>query len=351
MENQDLAISPGSEVSPYCVLDFTHEEVRDYRRAQIDEIIQRYAVDGLELDFTRHYQYFRPGHQKPELLTEIVRHARTRLDEKSSNDGRERILIVRVAQTLGACSGFGCDVPTWIKEGLVDYVVPSSPDRYFQFDIPLEEFVQLAEGTKCRVVASPDSWKATPDMYRAGMCSYYAKGQRDTYLFNFFTPRAEQRQHYPFREADYTLLRDLQSPVTLWGRPQQFGVDRFLRGGRMPLEEVGKEYDVRIYIGEDLAARREEMILSAARLVVRIDGRKNGDELDVALNGQPLPLAEAKIDGPQISLELTELLPVVGPNTISFTLTKLGEPDSDERPTVTWVEVSTDYELTGVGPR
>ena len=185
-----------------------------------------------KLDFTRHYQYFPPGRQQPELLTQIVRQARTRLDEKSKPDGRERILMVRVAHTLDRCQSLGCDVSTWIREGLVDYVVPSSPDRYFQFDIPLEEFMALAEGTDCRVVASPDSWKATPDMYRAGICSYYAKGQRDTYLFNFFTPRAEQREHYPYRDADYALLRDLTSPVSLWGRPKQFGVDRFLRGGR-----------------------------------------------------------------------------------------------------------------------
>jgi len=351
MENRDLAIVPGSEHFPNCVLDFTHEKVRNYRLAQIEEIIQRYAVDGLELDFTRHYQYFPPGRQQPELLTQIVRQARTRLDEKSKPDGRERILMVRVAHTLDRCQSLGCDVSTWIREGLVDYVVPSSPDRYFQFDIPLEEFMALAEGTDCRVVASPDSWKATPDMYRAGICSYYAKGQRDTYLFNFFTPRAEQREHYPYRDADYALLRDLTSPVSLWGRPKQFGVDRFLRGGRLALAEVGKAHEIRIFMGEDLAACREAMILNEARLIVTIEGRKDGDELDVALNGQPLPLAEAQIDGAQLAFSLVDPLPVVGHNTVSVTLKKLGDPDSDQRPAVTWIEVSTDYELNGVAPR
>ena len=351
MENSNLAIVPGSENYPNCVLDFTHEKVRNYRLAQIDEIIQRYAVDGLELDFTRHYQYFPAGRQEPELLTHIVRRARTKLDEKGRKDGRDRILIVRVAHTLERCKSLGCDVPTWITKGLVDYVVPASPDRYFQFDIPLEEFVALAKGTDCRVVASPDSWKATPDMYRAGMCSYYAKGQRDTYLFNFFTPRAQQREYYPFRDEDYALLRDVKSPVTLWGRPKQFGVDRFLRSGRLPLAEVGRAYDIRIFIGEDLAACREAMILNEARLVVTIDGRKDGDELDVALNGQPLPLAGAKNDSPQLGFALVEPLPVVGHNTVSVTLKKLGDPDSDQRPAVTWIDVSADYELTGVEPR
>ena len=103
-----------------------------------------------------------------------------------------------------------------MREGLVDYLVPSSPDRYFRFDIPLEEFIRAAKGTKCRVTASPDSWKASPAMYRAGMANYYAMGQKDTYLFNFFTARAEQRQYYPFRDEDYALLRDLSGQSGRW---------------------------------------------------------------------------------------------------------------------------------------
>ena len=104
-------------------------------------------------------------------------------------------------------------------------------------------------------------------------------------------------------------------------------------------------------MGEDLAACREAMILNEARLIVTIEGRKDGDELDVALNGQPLPLAEAQIDGAQLAFSLVDPLPVVGHNTVSVTLKKLGDPDSDQRPAVTWIEVSTDYELNGVAPR
>ena len=351
MENRELAIEPGSDHFPTCVLDFTHEKVRNYRLAQIREIINRYAVDGFEMDFTRHYMFFPSGKQRPELITEMVRKTRGWLDEKTKQDDKRRMLIVRVARSLDCCRVLGCDVPTWVKEGLVDYLVPSSPDRYFTFDLPIEEFIEVAKGTRCRAVASPDSWKATPDMYRAGICNYYAKGQQDTYLFNFFTPRAEQRQYFPFRNEDYALLRDLKGPVTLWGRPKLFGVDHFFRGGgRIALAKPGKNYDVGIYVGEDLAACREAMILKHARLNLKIEGRQDGDQLEIALNGHTLQLGDAELEATSITFDLKEPLPRKGHNTVTVTVKKLADSRRETRPTITWLELATAYDITGVLP-
>ena len=54
-EHPELTIDGGR--SP---LDFAHQEVRDYRLAQIEEVCDRYAIDGIELDFFRHPRYFKP---------------------------------------------------------------------------------------------------------------------------------------------------------------------------------------------------------------------------------------------------------------------------------------------------
>jgi len=346
MDNPELAITPGSERFPDCLLDFTHQKVRKYRLAQIEEIIQRYAVDGIELDFTRHYFFFPAGKERPELLTELVGKTRASLDDKSRQDGKRRMLIVRVAGSLAECRRLGCDVPAWIGQGLVDYVVPSSPNRYFTYDLPINEFADLAQGTLCRVVASPDSWKATPEIYRAGILNYYARGQRDTYLFNFFTARSEQREYFPYRDEDYALLRDLKGPVNLWGRSKHFGSDQFLVGNGITVADSGKPYPVEVYVGEDLPAIHRARFLESARWQVKLDELKPGEEIELTLNGHALPIHS--VEGSSIVFEGKDALPELGRNALAVTLKKFADGRNDQRPKVTWVGLTTQYNVLGV---
>ena len=342
LNNRDLTIDGGA-------LDFTHKKVREYRMGQVRELISGYATDGFEMDFTRQPIVFPKGtgRDKSGLITEMVREARALLDHRSSQDGRRRFLITRVPHTLELCQFYGFDIGTWMTDNLVDYVVPSSPDRYFQFNMPLGEFVGLAKRTasSCRVVAGPDSYKATPAMYRAAMSNFYAMGQRDTYLFNFFAARADQRNYYPFRDEDYALLRDLKSPVTLRGRPKHFLSNGWFPGSGVQLRETGKAYSTGIYVGEDLSVCRAENILKSAILRVVVQGLQKEDQLKVSLNSHRLPMTDARIDGNAIRFELTGPLPMLGHNLVSVMAAKFA---SEKRPTVTRIELLTEYDITGV---
>ena len=370
MEHQDLTIQPNS------VLDFSHQEVRDYRLAQIREIIEGYATDGFEMDFTRHYLYFPPGQAKPELLTDLVRQARALLDEREQRVGKKLMLIVRVADSLAQCQQYGTDVVTWMKEGLVDYVVPSSPSRYASYDMPIEEFLQAAEGTDCKIVASPDSCSTqgpeqslTPAAYRGLIANYYAMGQEATYLFNFFCTG-----RYPFTEVDYALLRDLSSPVTLHGRDKQFmATHESWHGPALPqtVGEVGVPAAVSIFVGDDVARAREENILAGVQLRVRLEGYQEGDTIEVALNAQPLDVAAAQVEWPSLAefrahvywpgqwdqqvtqgpfavltFDLSSALPQVGENTVSVTLSRPREQQGPLR--ITGVDIFTHYNILGV---
>ena len=342
LKNRDLTINGGA-------LDFTHKKVREYRMGQVRELISGYATDGFEMDFTRQPVVFAKGtgRGKAKLVTEMVREARALLDRKKRADGSRRFLIARVPHKLALCQFYGFDIGTWMSDNLVDYVVPASPDRYFQFHMPLGEFLDLAKktGSGCRVVAGPDSYKASPSMYRAAMANYYAMGQRDTYLFNFFAARAEQREYYPFRDDDYALLRDLKSPVTLWGRPKHYMSNTWFPGSSVQVKETGKAYKTDIYVGEDLAVCRDENILKSATLRVVMKGLQKGDAVEVALNGQPLAMADAKRDGMTIRFELSRRLPKLGNNQVSVTARKFA---SEMRPTVTLVELLTEFNIAGV---
>ncbi|MEE3368903.1 MAG: hypothetical protein VX346_06130 [Planctomycetota bacterium] len=342
MKNQDLTINGGA-------LDFSHQKVRDYRLGQVRELIEGYATDGFEMDFSRQPTLFPvgTGRDNRNLVTQMLRQARRWLDTRSQGDGHRRFLIVRVPHTLDLCQHYGFDLGGWMKENLVDYLVPASPDRYFQFDIPLAEFLELARRTDsvCRVIAGPDSYRATPSMYRAGMSNYYTMGQRDTYLFNFFAARAEPRNYYPFDDADYALLRDLKSPLTLWGRPKHFMSAGWFPGRGLKLAAAGQPYHVDLYVGDDLPLARRENILKTARLQLTVSQLPDEASLRVRLNDQLLPAASVVRDADQFQFPLLHMLPVQGPNRVSVTASQI---DAAAPATVTRVELLVDYDLLGV---
>ena len=55
-------------------------------------------------------------------MTRFIRRVRQKLDAEAGKKGHRLLLGVRVPQTLEECHALGYDVPTWIKEGLIDYV-------------------------------------------------------------------------------------------------------------------------------------------------------------------------------------------------------------------------------------
>lgn len=129
------------------------------------------------------------------------------------------------------------------------------------------------------------------------------------------------------------------------------GGDLINQGGVVsPGYDPGKEYDVDIYIGEDLVTCREAMILKHARLNLKIEGRLDGDQLEIALNGHTLPLGDADLEATSITFDLQESLPRMGRNTVTVTVRKLADSRRDTRPAITWLELATSYDITGVLP-
>jgi hypothetical protein len=253
---------------------------------------------------------------------------------------------------MSFCKKIGLDILGWMREGLLDYVVITGMHgRYFSFDIPVDRWIETAGGA-CRIVASPDSYKATASMYRGAFANYFAMGQKDSYLFNFFTARAEQREYYPFRDEDYALLRDLRGLVTLWGRPKHFvAAGSFHPPANDPIPpRVDGEVGVEIFVGEDLAACREAMILRCALLRVTVKDSREGDVFRISLNGRPLPPDHARKEDGQIVFDLAESsMPLLrsGRNQVTIRMT---EYSGDSRPVLASVELLTDYDLTGVRP-
>lgn len=129
-------------------VDYSLQEVRDWIFWIISEVPQRFDVDGIELNFVRHCYCFPPSEaaDKHDLMTELMGRLREMLDDAGRKKGRHLVMGVRMPATLKECRHFGFDLPTWIKEALIDYVAPTDY-HYTNFNMAVEDFAKLTRSS------------------------------------------------------------------------------------------------------------------------------------------------------------------------------------------------------------
>ncbi len=148
-------------------LNFKYRGVREHLLAFTAELLERYDVDGIELDYMRMCHMFEPNEarQHAHLLTEMMRSLREQLSLAARRRKRGSLLLgVRVPSSLAECDILGCDVKAWIRAGLVDFVTPAdfwSTD----FVARTEEFVDLTALPPVRGKAMR-SWKTCGSVCR-----------------------------------------------------------------------------------------------------------------------------------------------------------------------------------------
>lgn len=202
------------------LLDYTHEEVRNYRLAIIEEVVDRNKdiIDGFELDFNRVQVFFPKGKagEGAPLITDLVRKVRRKLDQVSQEQGREMYLFVRVPPAMESCQWAGLEVEKWMEEGLIDLISPAQL-MTLAHDMPIEKMTELARKYGVRMapslyprtsnrvtfVPSESNLGMTGNMNRsatvaetlAAAANYRAMGADGFYLFNYYAPEAGRCPH------------------------------------------------------------------------------------------------------------------------------------------------------------
>lgn len=100
--------------------NYSREQVRERKLAVIEELLSRYAVDGIDLDFQRGPWYFKKQEEKlgGPIMTEFVRQVRRKIDEIAASQGRSLTLSARVPPNFAQAEGIGLAVRDWIRQGL-----------------------------------------------------------------------------------------------------------------------------------------------------------------------------------------------------------------------------------------
>jgi hypothetical protein len=203
-------------------LDYAHPEVRDLYRALVVETLQRYDVDGLELDFIREPYCFREGAEAEgaRILTEWVRDIRKLTQETAAKRDHPVRLGVRVPSHIEVAEGWGLDAIQWAREGLVDLVVPTPRWSTLEYDMPLGAWQQALAGTGvalaggleilCRPIPGGPAHAVTPEQAIGAATAVLATGADDVYLFNYFPSMAWPRPEYVKTLRAMTSLEAMQ---------------------------------------------------------------------------------------------------------------------------------------------
>jgi len=211
-------------------LDYGHPEVRAHHLAYIREMVERYEMDGLELDFMRQPFNFRAGYEEEgaALMTELVRQVRAAMRARAAVLGRPIRLAARVPSGPDTSRRLGLDAVAWARGGLVDDLFISAVFDTSEPDMPVELWKGLLHGTEVSLAAGLEI-RLLPYSKATGRCQtsetvcgavagLLDRGADGIYLFNFMDRGA-------FADPDGKLLYEAThhagSPDTLAGRPRR----------------------------------------------------------------------------------------------------------------------------------
>ena len=129
------------------VLDYTYNETREHMLGLIEESLEHYDCYGIELDFQREACLFTYGmeYDGVEIMNGFMRKVKELLKKFEEKYGHELKCAVRVPSEIQTCFDFGMDVVQWVRDGIVNVVIPTSRWATTDFDIPVKLWANLVK--------------------------------------------------------------------------------------------------------------------------------------------------------------------------------------------------------------
>ena len=182
----------------YRALDYSHKDVRDWMLAFVREVLERYDVDGIELDWMRWVRHLPPGRER-ELshhLDEMTREVRRVVNEMQIRRGHPIRIAARVDSDPVAALNHGTDYRVWTRERLIDWLIPCNFFNTADFELPyakwakevaaLNPAVTVIPGLDCNVTLSGKRRGLTAAEYCGWGERMYNQGAPGAYFFNLF---------------------------------------------------------------------------------------------------------------------------------------------------------------------
>jgi hypothetical protein len=310
----------GAEWTFSWMWDYAQDEVRQRFLGIADETLTRYDFDGLEFDFCRQPPYFRGGEvvQNIPVMTDFVRQGRDVVRRHARRRGRDLRFVVRVPTSIGESLSIGIDTLAWIREGLADAFVISSPG-YCVTRADVAAAVEAAggavpvyrgfDGSTYAVSPQEGYERNAPAVLRGAGLNGYRDGAAGIALFNYDygTHRAGPvpGDYHDLTDDHLQTIRDLRDPEALARRdrcyylggpvaPSGWGDHRPVLPRRLALRGrgAGEGHALHVTIVDDLDTGRAGGRIRRTELRLRLtDHEASRQRLHLAVNGRRLPFA------------------------------------------------------------
>jgi hypothetical protein len=261
---------------PDRALDWAHPEVRDHYMKFVLEHLERWDLDGLELDWMRFGYHFGIGRELDggTVLTQWIGEVRKACKQAAKRLGHPVQLGVRVPSTPETARNLGLDGAAWAKAGLIDLLVPTPFWATCEFNMPIATWRQLLDGTHCalaggleiRYQPSPgaNAIMMTPELAAGAAMAVLRGGADFVYLFNYFADM--HLGGYWTKEQYDTALRAMGSLADLDRLPRRHAVTyRDVRApgepADTPLPASGGLCQFRLQTGPRPTGRKVEALL------------------------------------------------------------------------------------------
>ena len=180
--------------------DYRKEPVQARMLAYIEEALERYDVDGIELDWMR-FEFHVPREtahgEGAEALNRFMRRAREVVRRAEKRRGHRIQIAARVDSDPESALNHATDYRVWAKEKLIDLLIPCNFWATIDFELPftawrdelkaLNPDVRVIPGLDCGVQEPGQKHRyATADEYAAWGDRMYSGGATGLYFFNLF---------------------------------------------------------------------------------------------------------------------------------------------------------------------
>jgi hypothetical protein len=326
---------------------YINREVRDHVFAVLKELATEYATEGVELDFAAppggspFYFQDEDVAEGTLVMTQWLREVTEMVRGRPSGAGQ---VGARVYPTEEINLSKGLDVRTWLKEQLVDFVVPMVyADFAINSDMPIGWLIQAAHEADISVYPMVQPYyhredrrfhtveHATPSMMRAAVASNWEMGADGMYAWFLL---------WPLGDAQRRILTELGDPDLVKEGDKHYVVARSSRSSdelgletplpiEMPSSDTGTRHRVPFQIADDVegAAWRIRQV----RLNVNIKDLVSADHINMYLNGRSLadetclrrtagPVAP--YSGQWLEFQLSDVRPRKGRNVLEIVLVK-----------------------------
>ena len=290
--------------------DFRHPEVRRRKWEIIEEVVRRYDVDGVDLNFIRHPVFFSSTMRgmpasaaETEVMTNLLRRIRRITDRRAAERGRPLLLAAVVPDNPQLARRIGLDVEAWLAGDLIDIVIPGL--GYAPFSLPVGRWSEMAHRYGAKVY--PCINRKAPqriaeahvgDGFRGVAANWYRAGADGLFFWNLGTPLEgkEGADLVATRKRYYGALPDLGDANSLVAKNKVFGIDdpvlsyyrHVTSTPRLPRVVSGGETTrVLLMVADDLREAAEKRLLESLTLELTFDQMPRGD-LVVHLNDRQL---------------------------------------------------------------